>query len=182
MDRGLDTGPILAQRSLAIEPDETTPHLSVRLAEAGARLMAETLPLWLRREIEPAPQGDEGATLTTQLKKEDGLIDWNASAVEIERKVRGLQPWPGTFTYWQGRQLKILNAGVEDLECLEPPEPGTVIVAAGPQGKRVLVNTGKRALKLEHVQFEGKPVIEARALLAGYPQIAGSRLGAKENA
>src|SRR5436190_14857164 len=77
MDKGLDTGPILAQTSTPIEPEDTQPQLSARLAEIGAELLAETLPRWLRGEIEPIPQGEERATLTHILQKEDGLIDWN---------------------------------------------------------------------------------------------------------
>jgi methionyl-tRNA formyltransferase len=181
MDRGLDTGPVLAQRSVRIEPEETQPQLSARLASAGAELLAETLPLWLRGEIEPSPQGDAGATLTRTLSKEDGLIDWGLPAGELARRVRALQPWPGTYTYWQGRLLKILRARVADV----PPgtdrlAPGTVAVHSGPTGKALLVWTGEGALEVLEAQMEGRPAIEARALLSGYPQIDGSVLTLRE--
>src|SRR5688572_3802210 len=101
MDRGLDTGPILSQRRVPTHPNETTPELSGRLASIGADLLAETLPLWLRGEIEEQPQTEEGATLSHTLRKEDGAIDWHTPAEQIARQVRAMQPWPGTYTYWQ---------------------------------------------------------------------------------
>jgi methionyl-tRNA formyltransferase len=179
MDRGLDTGPILAQRSTPIAPDETHPELSERLARLGAELLAETLPRWLNGEIEPVPQPEEGATLTRELSKEDGLIDWTAPAVEIGRRVRAFQPWPGTYTYWQGRLLKVLRARPVSLPApTEGVIPGTVLVLQQPGSPRSLaVITGDGALELLEVQLAGKPAIEARALLTGYPQMVGSVLG-----
>src|SRR5205814_5400630 len=135
MDKGLDTGPILAQRSVPIEAEETYPELSARLAELGAVLLAETLPLWLRGEVEPVRQGEEGATLTHTLTKEDGLIDWNRPAEEIARQVRALQPWPGTYTYWQGRLLKIVRSHVVVLPDAAPLPPGTVSLITEPGAK-----------------------------------------------
>src|SRR5436190_14717716 len=173
MDKGLDTGDILAQNSVPIEPDETYPHLSTRLAEVGAALLAETLPLWLRDEITPVPQDEERATLTHNLRKEDGLIDWKLPAEEITRRVRALQPWPGTFTYWQGRLLKVLDAHVAEPIASEPLPPGTVATQAG----QLLVWTGNGLLDINSAQFEGKPPTEARPLLSGYPQLVGSVLG-----
>lgn len=173
MNRGLDTGPILAQKSVPIEPDETYPQLSTRLAEVGAGLLAETLPLWLRDEITPMPQGEEGATLTHTLRKEDGLMDWNLPAEEIARRVRALQPWPGTYTYWQGRLLKILGVDMPDPTGEGALPPGTVTTPA----EHLLVWTGDGPIEITRAQFEGKPPVEARALLSGYPQLPGSVLG-----
>ncbi|MFL5732406.1 MAG: methionyl-tRNA formyltransferase [Chloroflexia bacterium] len=178
MDKGLDTGPVLAQRRVSLGLEETAPELSARLAEVGAGLLAETLPLWLRGAIEPRPQGKEGVTVTREMRKEDGLIDWSTPAAAIARAVRALQPWPGTYTYWQGRLFKVLRAREADALEGEPGEPGTVLVARGAgRAKRVLVWTGSGALELLEVQLEGKPPTEARALLSGYPHIAGDVLG-----
>ena len=177
MDRGLDTGPIISQQSTPIGQEETHPQLAARLAQLGADLLGEVLPLWLRGEIEAVPQGDEGATLTHILKKEDGQIDWTLPADDIARRVRAFQPWPGTYTTWQGRHLKIVRAqrleGSQDLT-----QPGTVTIATEGREKRLLVQTGDGTLQLLEVQPEGKPVMEARAMLSGYPQIAGGILGA----
>jgi methionyl-tRNA formyltransferase len=177
MDRGLDTGPVLAQRSTPIAPGETYPELSERLAEMGAELLVETLPRWLHAEIEPVPQPEEGATLTRTLSKEDGLIDWTAPAEEIDRRVRAFQPWPGTYTFWEGRLLKVLRARPA-VVSMKAAAPGTVLVLQQPGSPRALaVSTGGGALELLEVQLAGKPAIEARALLTGYPQMVESVLG-----
>jgi methionyl-tRNA formyltransferase len=179
MDKGLDTGPILAQRSVPIGPEETHPELSERLGHMGAALLAETLPLWLRGEIEPAPQSEEGATLTHTLKKEDGLIEWQQPAGQIARRVRALQPWPGTYTYWKANLLKILRVRVvEALGGVMPLQPGTLSVLQSSGGKALAVWTGDGLLELLDVQMPGKAAVKAQALLSGYPQIAGSVLGA----
>ncbi len=175
MDKGLDTGPILAQRQVIINPDETTPELSERLARVGAELLAETLPLWLRGELQEQPQIEEGAIVTHTLKKEDGLINWHTPAEQIARQVRALQPWPGTYTYWQGRLLKINRARLAPA-LQNPQPPGTVAVS--PE-KMLLVHTANGILELLEVQLEGKPSIGARALLAGYSGIIGTTLGTK---
>lgn len=176
MDRGLDTGPILAQRSTPVAPDESHAELSARLANMGAELLAETLPRWLKREIEPVPQTEEGATLTRTLSKEDGLLDWSAPAEEIDRRVRAFQPWPGTYTYWQGRLLKVLRARPVPAEG--DRVSGTVLALQQPGSPRSLAvaTGGGGALELLEVQLAGKPPVEARALLTGYPQMVGSVL------
>lgn len=180
MDKGLDTGPVLAQRSVPIEPEESHPQLSARLAELGAELLVETLPLWLRGEIEPRPQDDSQATLTRTLQKEDGLLDWTLPAEELARRVRALQPWPGTYTYWQGRLLKVLRARPVEIAGATPSPSGTVFAHPAPGGGKTLaVGTSNGALELLEVQLEGKAQLEARALLSGYPQIVGSILGAR---
>lgn len=178
MDKGLDTGPILAQRGVPIQPEDTSPQLSERLAIMGAELLAETLPRWLRAEIEPTPQTDEGATLTRTLKKEDGLIDWNTPAEQIARQVRALQPWPGAYTYWQGRLLKILRARPISTTTHDPAKPGTVSLLSQDGTKTLVASTPNGALQLLELQMEGKPAREAQALLSGYPGLPGSVLGA----
>ncbi len=177
MDRGLDTGPIIAQRSTPIGPEETHPELSARLARLGADLLAETLPLWLRGEMEAKPQGDEGVTLTRTLSKEDGEIDWTQPAEQIARRVRAFQPWPGTFSYWQGHMLKIVRA--RSLPIDTSGSPGMVSVESSGE-KKLLVQTGEGSLELLEVQPEGKAPMPAQAFLAGYRQIVGSALGPHE--
>jgi methionyl-tRNA formyltransferase len=176
MDRGLDTGPIIARRSTPIGAEETHPELSARLARLGAELLAETLPLWIRGEIEARPQGEEGVTLTRTLTKDDGEIDWTQPAVEIARRVRALQPWPGTFTRWQGRLLKILRARPLAANGGAGEPPGTARVAAN-RDTKLLVSTGSGGLELLEIQPEGKAPMPARAFLAGYRQIDGAVLG-----
>lgn len=171
MDKGLDTGPIIAQRSVPIGAEETHPELSTRLAQLGAELLAEVLPLWLIGEIEAKSQDNEQATMTRILTKEDGLLDWSKSAAELARRVRALQPWPGTYTYWGDRLLKVLRA--RPVESKAGGEPGTVSVVE----KALVVQTGDGELELLQVQPAGKGAMETRAFLAGNPSIVGSVLG-----
>lgn len=177
MDKGLDTGPILAQRKVGIGAEENTPELGARLANVGAALLEETLSRWLRGEIQPQPQPEEGATLTRSLRKEDGAIDWTMPAEQIDRRIRALQPWPGTYTYWGERLLKILRARQAKLPGgVQIKPPGEVQLLATEATDALVVWTGRGAIELLDVQFAGKAKIGARALLSGYPQIIGSSL------
>ena len=110
MDAGLDTGPILTQRSVRIQPDETAGSLFETLSQLGADLLLETLPGYISGEIKPSPQPEEGATYAPMLKKEDGLLDFSRPAEELERKVRAFNPWPGTYFDWDGGRLKVHKA------------------------------------------------------------------------
>ncbi|MEO8288917.1 MAG: methionyl-tRNA formyltransferase [Chloroflexota bacterium] len=174
MDRGLDTGPIIAQRTTPIGPEETYPELGARLAQLGADLLAEVLPIWIAGEIEAKPQDEEGVTLTRILTKEDGQIDWTEPTGEIARRVRAFLPWPGTFTHWQERLLKITRARPSDVETNSAP--GTVLVAPN-DPKKLIVQTGMGSLELLEVQLAGKAPMPIPAFLAGYRQIVGSVLG-----
>ena len=97
MDPGVDTGPILSQRSLPIAPDDTGGSLFEKMAPLGAELLIETLPRYLSGELSPQPQPEEGATYAPMLKKEDGLLDFNRPAIELERRVRAMNPGPEHF-------------------------------------------------------------------------------------
>ena len=110
MDAGVDTGPILGQRSEEIQPDDTTARLSQRLAEIGARLLIDTLPGYLAGGTQPVPQDDAFATYAPMLRKEDGALNFKLTANDLERQVRAFQPWPGAYMDWSGSLLKILNA------------------------------------------------------------------------
>jgi len=126
IDRGLDTGDILLQERLSLGPRTTAPELSATLAELGADLLLRTLDRLDRGDIRPVSQDDGLATLAPQLKKEDGLICWDRPAVELDRQVRGLNPWPGTYTFCNGSRLRILVA-----EPLDRPSE-----TDGPDGAR----------------------------------------------
>lgn len=171
MDEGMDTGPILARSEpVPIGPDDTTATLTPRLAEVGARLLLGTLPRWAAGEITPEPQDDAQATYSRLLKKEDGFIDWGRSAEEIWRQVRAFDPWPGAFTRWEGKLLKILSC--RPLPDNSPEPPGTVVgLDAG-----AAVQAGSGLLKLERVQLEGRRPVGIEEFLRGYPRFIGSRL------
>ena len=110
MDSGIDTGPILSQRSTQVQPPETAEDLGARLSSMGAELLIETLPGYLKGEVSPQPQDENLATRAPMLRKAAGEIDFNQPAALLEKQVRAYCPWPGTFTAWQGQILKILSA------------------------------------------------------------------------
>lgn len=171
MDEGLDTGPAIASAAIPILPDDTTGTLTTRLAELGARLMAETLPRWIAGEITAQLQDNSRATVAPKLDKADGRLDWSRPAVELDRRVRAFSPWPGTFTAWNGKLLRILSAQVAG----RPSEraPGQVVKVA--QGVGVV--TGDGILRLVTVQLEGKRAMAAEDFARGQPAFLGSLLG-----
>ncbi|MFW5691590.1 MAG: methionyl-tRNA formyltransferase [Chloroflexota bacterium] len=172
MDAGLDTGPILAIKEVAIAPDETGESLHDRLSEVGAELLIDTLPGYMMGDIQPVTQPEDGVTHAPQIRKEDGLIDWTASAPEIERTVRAFTPWPGTFTYWQGQQLKV-HRGVAAAGSAAPGE----VVSHGEAG--AAVGTGQGVFSVHEVQLEGKKRVAIADFLRGYPEFVGATLGAE---
>ncbi|HIE38512.1 MAG TPA: methionyl-tRNA formyltransferase [Anaerolineales bacterium] len=172
MDAGVDTGPILARREEPIRPDDTTDTLSERLARLAADLIVETLPPYLAGALLPQPQPEEGVTHCRMLKKEDGWLDWTRPAVELDRRVRAMTPWPGAFTTWWGQRLKVLRAiPLPDWRGSE--SPGTVI----PLGDGAAVVTGEGALRLLEVQRAGKKALPIAAFLHGRPDFLGAVLG-----
>ena len=110
MDVGLDTGPMLAAKSIRIRRDDTAGSVFQALSTLGADLLIETLPEYFSGNLKPVPQPAEGATYAPMLKKEDGLLDFTRPAVELERRVRAMNPWPGAWFEWNGNPLKVLRA------------------------------------------------------------------------
>jgi len=172
MDAGMDTGDIVAQAREPIRPDDTAGSLGRRLADLGAQVLLDTLPRWLRGEIVPQPQDHAAATVTRLIKKEDGQIDWTQPATRLERAVRAYTPWPGAYTFWQGRLLKILRAAV--IPSPMAAAPGTVLATRdGPA-----VATGEGALLLKEVQLEGRRAITGREFAMGQRGFIGAQVGA----
>lgn len=169
MDAGLDTGPMLRAESIEIAPDETGASLHDRVAELGARLLIPTLDDYLTGEIQPVPQPEDGVTVAPRIEKEQGRIDWSKSADEIDRQVRAFTPWPGTFTDWNGRTLKILSGSSVQGRA----EPGQVVHNNG----RIAVGTSYGLYALSRVQIAGKPAVEIEAFVNGYPDVIGTKLG-----
>jgi methionyl-tRNA formyltransferase len=172
MDPGLDTGPILGQAETPIEPHDTTGSLTQRLARIGARLLIEALPAWLRGESTPQPQDEAAATYCRPLRKEDGRLGWTEPAAALDRQVRACDPWPGAFTTWQGRRLKVLRARPHP-ERASGQAPGLVVDLDGGAG----VVTGQGLLELLEVQLAGKRATEIGPFLHGQQDFVGSTLG-----
>ena len=159
MDAGLDTGPMLSQRSIPIEPNDTGGSLFEKLSIMGGELLLEMLPGYLAGEIAPRPQPEEGVTYFGMIKKEDGLLDFNLPALELERKIRAFSPWPGTSLQWNGAPLKIQRAHVS---------PGRAAV-----GQRLVVEmlpaigTAQDLIVFDELQPAGKKPMPGKAFLSG---------------
>lgn len=172
VEEGLDTGPILLQRATRIDEHETATELMKRLAVVGAELLSETLSRL--DQIEPSKQDDEKATLAPLLRREDGLIDWELDAFQIERRVRGFQPWPNAFTAYQGTRLVIPRALAERIERFTGAV-GEIITAHG--GELSVACGDKTVLHLIEVQPEGKRRMTVREYLNGTRITPGEKLG-----
>ncbi|HVI08775.1 MAG TPA: methionyl-tRNA formyltransferase [Candidatus Binatia bacterium] len=169
IDAGLDTGDILLQKEMAIDPEDTAPTLAPRLADAGADLMVETLRGLKAGTIQPLRQNDAEASLAPILKKEDGLIDFSRKAKEIVDRLRGFQPWPGAYTKFRGKTLQIWNAAA--VERGVPPAELRI------EGERVLLGCGGgSAIEPLEVQLEGKKRMPIGDFLRGYRLQSGERL------
>jgi methionyl-tRNA formyltransferase len=163
INEGLDTGDILLQRETPILPEDTAETLAPRLAQMGADLLVETLRGLDHRSIHPVPQDNAQATLARILTKEDGKIDFDRTAVEIHHRLRGFQPWPGAYTQFRQKNLKIVAARPSEL--LSDLAAGELRIA----GELLFVGCGAgTTLELLQVQPEGRKSISAREFIAGY--------------
>jgi len=171
MDEGLDTGDILLQRSTAIGSDETAIALMERLSVVGAELLFETL-----RELDslkPVKQDTDLASLAPIMKKEDGLIDWKSSATEIADRVRGFQPFPTAYTYFQSKRLTLWQAGATE-SASDSFSLGEVVEA---KGNELTISCGFGLLKIGELQLEGKKRMSTRDFLNGVKLKIGDSLG-----
>ena len=172
IDAGLDTGDILLQKEIPILADDTAETLAPRLADLGAALMIETLYGLQAGTLTGRSQDHSKATLAPVLKKEDGLIDFQRTAVEIWNRLRGFQPWPGAYTRFRGKQLQIHAA--KPLPSLSTSTPGELVA----ENDSFIVGCGnKSALEVTELQLEGKKRMSARDFLHGYRLTPGERLG-----
>jgi methionyl-tRNA formyltransferase len=173
IDEGLDTGPLLLSRSLAIGPEETAAELEPRLARLGGELLVETLAGLESGTLTAVPQDPARATLAPLLRKEDGRVDWSLPAHALACRARGFYPWPGAYTQHEGRLLKLIRAR-------ERPEPAGAapgeVVEASAAGVSVACGQDTRLL-LEEVQPESRKAMPAGAWAQGARLRRGSRLG-----
>ena len=174
IDEGLDTGPTLISRATAIGPEETAAELEPRLARLGADLLLETVRGLEEGTILPVPQDDTRATLAPLLKKEDGRIDWSAPATRVAARARGFHPWPGAFTFHEGRLVKALR--VREVPGVATGVEAGAVTAVGPNGVTVSCGGGS-ALLLVEVQPESRRAMPADAWAKGARLRPGARLG-----
>lgn len=161
MDAGLDTGPILTQRSVAITSDETGQSLHDKLALVGGQLMVETLPAYIHGDIQPQSQDDQAYTYAPMIKKEEGHIDWQQSALMIERLVRAFYPWPGTYALWNDQPVKILAGRADSGHA----KPGTVVE----KNSEIAIGTGDGLFYPTQLQLSGRNALPVEAFVRGRP-------------
>jgi methionyl-tRNA formyltransferase len=168
----MDAGPIYLQEKVPLAPDETAGSLQEKLTPVGARLLLETLCRLKECSLAPTEQDESKATFAPTIKKEDGRIDWTRPALEIERRVRGFDPWPGSFTWVNGKLLKVHRTQLVSSES--SAAPGEVVKA---DRGGFWVSTGAGAIALEEVQLENKKRIPGVEFIKGARIKVGDRLG-----
>ena len=179
LDEGMDTGPVITQREYVLDGTETAGDLTGELFEAGADLLVESLNPWVDGRLEAVQQDESRATVTRKLERSDGRADWQLTALELERRRRAFTPWPGLFTQWQGKSLRLVEvcAG-ERLAHFEPgmrPAPGEVI-ALPLEDVPVSIGTAEGILGVNTLQLEGRRAVTSAEFVRGYPDFIGSRL------
>lgn len=172
MDAGTDSGPILAQREVVVSPQDTSGSLTPKLAQIGAELLSKSLPLWIEGKIKPQPQDESKATFSKMLTKEDGEIDWELPAVQLWQRIRAFDPWPGCYTWWKGKRLKVCEA----VPFGGGGEVGKVVTMKEPAPAILGVVTGKGVLGLCRVQLEGRREMLAADFIRGQRDFVGSLL------
>jgi methionyl-tRNA formyltransferase len=173
IDEGLDTGDMLLKREMEIRPEDTSETLSPRLAAMGADLLVETLHGLEQGKISATPQDHAQATLAPILKKEDGLMDFQWTAKEVHNRMRGFQPWPGIYSRFKGKNLKIISAMPVQARTIQA-EPGELRIT---HSQLFLGCASGTVLELLQVQPEGKKVLPVREFISGYRPAGGERLG-----
>lgn len=176
MDAGMDTGDIIAQTTVTIDPTDTTPLLTDKLLMAGKELLLKTLPLWIERRIAPTPQNAAEATLCQLIERSDGRILWSDDAESIYNRYRALSPWPGIFTYYKRDdsllRLKLLTVSLQKQNTEIAHQIGMVFEI----GEKIGVQTGNGILFLEAVQLEGKTPVPIEDFINGDTKFVGTLL------
>ena len=174
VDEGMDSGPIIAREEEPLLPRDTTEALTERLFEKGAELLVRSLPLYVQGDLVPTPQDEAQATYARKLTKEDGLLRWELPATTLERQVRAYSPWPGSYTHWRGRLMKVLEA--VPAARAEAAPPGTAVLLERDSPAPVGVVTGEGVLGLVSVQLEGKRPVDVADFLQGHQGFVGASL------
>lgn len=163
MDEGLDTGDMIMKTEIVLDAKETGGSLFDKLSDAGAKLCVETLKALEEKCATWEPQGETTTAYARMLDKNLGNIKWEDAAVNIERLIRGLNPWPSAYTDWNGKVMKIWEADVVDKDSNE--EPGTIVKV---EKDGFYVQTGNGQIKVTALQIPGKKRMDADAFLRGY--------------
>jgi len=171
LDKGVDTGPIVAQASATVTDWDTAGSLTEKLSRMGGQILLEILPRLVKGEITARPQDSTLASYTRKVKKTDGEINWSMSATDLWRRVRAYQPWPACYTRWQGKQVKIVEAVPIKGQT---SKPGRVVPLEG--AAAFGVETGDGILGVLRLQMEGKRAMTSEEFLRGQRQFPGALL------
>ncbi len=183
MDEKMDHGPILAQQKLKIKNQDNYETLGNKLFETGAELLINIFPKYIKGKIKSQKQNHKKATYTKIIKREDGRIDWSHDAKYIERQLRAFTPWPGIYTLYAGKRLKILSLQVvassnNDKSAATGSLNAPLVVGKVLRYKKIgfAIQTGNGLIVPQKIQLEGKKPQTAQEFLHGYPQIIDSKL------
>ena len=175
LDQGMDTGPVVAQAEHPLIGAETTNELTEALFTLGTELLVDNLEPWVQGRLSASPQDESRATMTRKLERGDGLADWSLSAEDLERRSQAFTPWPGLFSHWDGKVLKLTE--VSWLRSKPSPDavPGQVVTTSDEETPLAVV-TANGLLGLKRVQLEGHRQVTAREFLSGFPAFTGTIL------
>lgn len=169
MDEKMDHGQILSQEKIEIKADETYPDLAAKMSVTGLDLLLKTLPKYLDGALKPQTQEEDKATFTKLITKEDGLVDFQKTNGEICNQYRGLTPWPGIWTTWNGKRLKLLSISKSDKSL----PAGQVQF----EDKKIFIGCGQGSIGVLELQIEGKSAVKAEIFANGYKNFNGANLG-----
>lgn len=168
MDKGLDTGPVLMQKEMKINSDDTYEILDKKLSELGLEALLETLPLYITGKLQPKEQDNNAATICKQLTREDGKVSWEKNAQEIYNLYRGLHPWPGIWTVLGGKRLKLIS--------VKPSERKYTAGMLMVDDNRIFIGCKDKSIEILELQIEGKKPMDAKTFLNGNKNIDASIL------
>lgn len=175
MNERMDEGDMILRKEAGIEAEDTNITLTEKLSDLGAKALLEAIDLIAAKKERLEKQDTSKATYAPKLKKEDGLIDWTKPAAVIHNRVRGLLPWPGAYTHYNGKVLKILHTGISGHPAAKGAAPGTVLAIIKDTG--IIVSTGAGTFAIKNLQLEGKKILDADSFVRGHPVEVGLRFG-----
>ena len=178
LDEGMDTGPVIAQQEHGLTGNETAGELTDTLFALGADLLAESLAPWANGHLMARAQDGSAATISRKLERGDGQVDWSLPAETLDRQCRAFAPWPGLYTEWQGKMVKLLETGPLPTNASDGISAGRVVADA--DGAGLSVATGRGMLLLRRLQMEGRRAVSGDEFLRGYPEFVGSILGSRD--
>src|SRR3989338_111692 len=174
MNEKMDAGDIIASREVGIGKDDTALTMSEKIAEIGAMLLLESIDSIEKGTVKFERQDESKASYAPKLKKGDGLIEWNRDAGKIHNLVRGLIPWPGAYTHYNGKVLKVFRTEIARTPEGKAFKPGTIVDVISDKG--IVASTAKGALLITHLQLEGKKILDGASFLRGHRIKAGDSL------